>query len=133
MKTSNHAAHSLTDHIVLTTKYRRRCIDSQMLARLRELFARTCEAWRCELVEFSGEADHVHLLVAAQPSMNLSHFVANLKTVSSRKIRQEFAGRLARYYWKNVFWNSAYAVVSAGGHASIEQLVAYIQNQETPR
>jgi putative transposase len=74
----------------------------------------------------------VHLLIEAHPSMNLARFVGNLKTVSSRYLRKEYAAHLRRFFWKARFWNSAYAVVSAGGHANIEQLLAYIQDQETP-
>lgn len=132
LQTSNHAAYSLNYHIILTVKYRHRCITKEMLERLREIFSAVSQSWRCELVEFGGEADHVHLLVRAHPSMNLARFVGNLKTVSSRYVRKEFATHLAKFFWKARFWNSAYAVVSAGGHASIEQLLAYIQDQETP-
>lgn len=67
--------------------------------------------WFCELVEFGGEQDHVHLLVSAQPSMNLARYGGNLKTVSSRYLRKEFAQHLSHYYWKARFWNNAYAVV----------------------
>jgi putative transposase len=132
MKTSNHAAFSLTYHVIFTVKYRHRCINSAMLERLKELFANGCLAWRCELLECSGEQDHVHLLIDAHPSMNLARMIGNLKTVSARLIRKEFGAHLARYYWKAKFWNNAYAAVSAGRHASIEQLVAYIQDQDKP-
>lgn len=96
------------------------------------IFADVAQSWRCTLIEFNGEADHVHLLVDAQPSMDLARFIGNLKTVSSRYIRQEFKDHLRQFFWKTRFWNSAYGVVSAGGHANIEQLLAYIQDQETP-
>lgn len=131
-KTSNHAAYNLRYHIILTVKYRHKCITKEMLDRMRAIFSDVSASWRCELIEFNGEADHVHLLVEGHPSMDLSRFVGNLKTVSSRYLRKEFAQHLARFFWKNRFWNSAYAVVSAGGHASIEQLVQYIQDQESP-
>jgi putative transposase len=132
LQTSNHAAYSLHYHVVLTVKYRNRCITTEMLERLREIFSNVSASWRCELVEFGGEADHVHLLVRAHPSMNLARFVGNLKTVSSRYLRKEYAAHLKRFFWKTRFWNSAYGVLSAGGHASIEQLLEYIQDQETP-
>ncbi len=131
-KTRNHAAYSLHYHIILTVKYRHKCITAEMLERLRGIFADVSASWRCTLVEFGGEADHVHLLIEAHPSMNLARFVGNLKTVSSRYLRKEFAAHLRQFFWKARFWNSAYAVVSAGGHASIDQLLAYIQDQETP-
>lgn len=131
-QTSNHAAYSLHYHIILTVKYRHRCITAEMLQRLRAIFAAVSASWRCELVEFGGEADHVHLLVQAHPSMNLARFIGNLKTVSSRYLRKEYAGHLRQFFWKARFWNSAYGVVSAGGHANLEQLLLYIQDQETP-
>ena len=34
METSNHAAFSLTYHVILTSKYRHHCINAAMLARL---------------------------------------------------------------------------------------------------
>jgi putative transposase len=132
LKTSNHAAYSLNYHNIFTIKYRYKCLTGEMLERLRAIFADVSQSWRCSLVEFGGESDHVHLLVEAHPSMNLARFIGNLKTVSSRYMRKEFASHLQRFFWKARFWNSAYAVVSAGGHASIEQLLAYIQDQETP-
>ena len=64
--------------------------------------------------------------------MNLARFVRNLKTVSSRYLRKEFEAHLRKFFWKKRFWNNAYGVVSAGGHASIEQLLRYIQDQEAP-
>lgn len=131
-KTSNHAAYSLHYHIILTIKYRNKCITKEMLDRLGAIFVNVSDSWRCKLIEFGGESDHVHLLVEAHPSMDLSRFVGNLKTVSSRHIRKEFAEHLRKYFWKVRFWNSAYGVVSAGGHANIEQLLAYIQDQESP-
>ena len=131
-QTSNHAAYSLHYHVILTVKYRHKCLTAPMLTRLRDVFAQVSTAWRCELVEFGGEADHVHLLVRGHPSMNLARFVGNLKTVSSRAMRKEYAQHLSTYYWKTMFWNGAYAVLSAGGHASLEKLLAYIQDQEKP-
>lgn len=132
LKTSSHAAFDLKYHIILSIKYRHKCITNDMLERMRVIFADISRSWRCELIEFSGEMDHVHLLVDAQPSMDLARFVGNLKTVSSRYIRKEFEQHLKSFFWKTKFWNSSYAVVSAGGHANLEQLLATIQDQEKP-
>ena len=132
LRTNSHAAFSLHYHIILTVKYRHKAINRAMLKRLEEIFADVSRSWRCTLVEFGGEADHVHLLVEGQPSMDLARFVGNLKTVSSRYIRKEFAEHLKKFSCKAKFWNNAYGVVSAGGHASIEQLLEYVRDQEAP-
>lgn len=132
LKTKNHAAFSLTYHVIFTVKYRHPVITAAMLESLQNVFARTCKKWSCTLQECSGEKDHIHLLIDAHPSLNLARMIGNLKTVSARRIRQEFKTHLAHYYWRGIFWNGAYAVVSAGGHANIEQLIDYIRDQEQP-
>lgn len=90
-----------------------------------------CAQLALRLVEFGGGEDQGHLLIEAHPSMNLARFVGSLKTVSSRYLRKEFEVYLRKFFWKKRFWNNAY-VVSAGGHASIERLLHYIQDQEAP-
>ncbi|HEU0196203.1 MAG TPA: IS200/IS605 family transposase [Nevskiaceae bacterium] len=89
------------------SKYRHKCITAEMLARLEMIFADVLEKWRCRLVEFGGEADHVHLLIDAHPALDLSRMIGNLKTVSARRMRQEYAAHLKPYFWKPYFWNEA--------------------------
>ena len=103
-----------------------------MLDRLEEIFSDVCGKWRCRLVEFGGEADHVHLLVDAHPAMDLSRFVGNLKTVSSRRMRKENQEYLEQFFWKPYFWNQAYGIISVGGRANLETLLSYIQGQNAP-
>jgi len=120
--------YSLTAHIVLVTKYRRKAINSSILQRLTEIFEDTLKKWESELVEFNGEPDHVHLLISYPPHVQLSKLIANLKTVSSRFIRKEFLDHIGRFDYKPVFWTGAYLVASCGG-VTVEQLKRYVENQ----
>ncbi len=131
LHTLYHCTYNLQYHLVLVTKYRKRCIDAQMLERLEEIFEALCEKWEGKLVEFNGEADHVHLLVDLNPKTQLTKFVNNIKTVSSRRIRKEYASELEEHYWKPVFWSRSYCVVTCGG-APLSVLKQYIQGQESP-
>ena len=99
-----------------------------MLERLCVIFRETLEKWSCELIEFNGEADHVHLLIETNPTVQLSKLINNLKTVSSRLIRRDFGGYLSRIYRKPVFWHRSYCLISSGG-ATIEKLRKYIEEQ----
>ena len=40
-----------------------------MLDRLQENFAELLAKWECQLVEFGGESDHVHLQIEAHPEL----------------------------------------------------------------
>ena len=39
--------------------------------------------------------------------------------------------RISKFYWKKLFWASSYAVFTVGA-TTIETVVQYIRNQETP-
>jgi putative transposase len=137
-------------HLVLTTKYRRKAFTTSMLERLHIIFEELLVKWDCKLVEFNGEDNHIHLLFQYHPDLELSKLVNNLKSVSSRKLRQEFAEHLERFYsepvaadgfpgisklanpkGKDVFWNGSYFVASCGG-VTVSTLRKYIENQQTP-
>ncbi|WP_018465161.1 IS200/IS605 family transposase [Calidithermus timidus] len=131
LKTANNAVFRLSYHLVLVTKYRRKCLTGLMLEELREKVAQVCEQWGCEMVEFSGEADHVHLLFEATPTVEPAKFVNSLKTVTSRALRKRHAEHLSKFYWKPVLWSGSYALMTADG-APLEVLKQYIQGQRKP-
>lgn len=131
-KVSSGCCYSIKFHLVLVTKYRRKAINPQVKARLQEIFTELLAKWECELLEFNGEEDHVHLLIDCNPKICISTFVNNLKTVSSRLIRKEFKDYLAKFYWKPVFWTGAYFISSCGG-ATLDQIKKYVENQGVDR
>lgn len=131
MKSHYHCVYTLTYHLVLVTKYRRKCFTNEMLNRLEEIVRKNCQDWEIDLLEFNGEDDHIHLLLEMHPNIMPSKFINNLKTVSSRLIRKEFEEELKQYYWKPVLWTRAYCLLTTGG-ATIDVIREYIQNQERP-
>jgi len=125
-----HSISKLVVHLVFTTKYRRKLFDGYIIEQLREAFESACVKLECELMEMDGEEDHVHLLIAYPPKLAISIMVNNLKSTSSRYVRQlnthlitqSKAGRL---------WSRSYFACSAGG-ANIETLKEYVNNQKAP-
>ena len=131
MKSHYHCVYKLTYHLVLVTKYRKKCLSNEILNRLEEIVKKNCGDWEIDLLEFNGEADHIHLLLEMHPNIMPSKFINNLKTVSSRLIRKEFEEELKPYYWKPVLWTRAYCLLTTGG-ATIDVIREYIKNQERP-
>lgn len=131
LKSHHHCIYKLTFHLVLVTKYRKTCFTDEILNRLKEIVTDLCQKWEVELLEFNGEADHVHLLIDMHPNIMPSKFINNLKTVTSRLIRKEFSDHLAKYYWQPVLWTRAYCLLTTGG-ATIDTIRQYIEKQERP-
>jgi len=129
-KSSSHAVYSLKLHVVFVTKYRRKTLSPELLAYLETALGEILAAWRCKLIEFGGEPDHVHLLIDIHPALDISVLINNLKTASARRARNRFADHLAPFYRKPLFWSRAYFVGSVGG-ATLETVRAYVDAQGT--
>ena len=118
-------------HLVFVTKYRHKVFTDTHLTRLEAIFRDVCTDFECELVEFNGETDHVHLLVTFPPKVAVSHLVNSLKGVSSWYMRREFP-ELEQHYWRaKRLWSGSYFAGSVGG-APISVLRQYIENQTRP-
>jgi len=124
----SHCVYNLQYHLVVVTKYRKKCLTKEVLSFAKNTFEGVCEKWDVELLEFGEEADHIHILFSAYPNIDLSKFINNLKTVTSRLIRKEFMSHLQKFYWKPHLWTRTYCLLSTGG-ATIEVIKNYIQNQ----
>jgi REP-associated tyrosine transposase len=130
IRTGRQCIFALHAHLVFVTKYRHPVFAANHLVRLEEILRAVCEDFECDLAEFNGEADHVHLLVHFPPKVALARLVNSLKGVSSRRLRQEFPA-LARHYWRGRLWSASYFAGSVGG-APLDILRAYIEQQNRP-
>lgn len=131
IKRNRHSVYKLTYHLVVVTKYRHKCISKEMLTRLNEIASNLFSTVGCEIIEFNGEEDHIHILFEAPPQIQLSKLINSFKTVSSRYIRKEFSQHLSKFYWKPYFWNRSYLVLTTGG-APIDIIRKYIEEQKSP-
>jgi putative transposase len=128
MKSASNAVYEIQLHIVFVVKYRRKVLTETMLSSVAAVLKNGLEAWRCELIEVGGEADHLHMLIGIHPALNISDLIGNLKAISSRHLRKEYEADIKQYLWKDAFWHRAYYVGSVG-KTSIETIKRYVQNQ----
>ncbi|MBI2567078.1 MAG: IS200/IS605 family transposase [Candidatus Schekmanbacteria bacterium] len=132
LKTLHHCVYKLQYHLVLVTQYRRPALTAAMLQDLQVWLRAIIEnRWHGELLELSGEKDHVHILMGLPPTEEPAKAVNALKTATSRRLRGTYPQECARHYCKPVFWSRSYCILSVGG-APLEVLKQYIQNQERP-
>ncbi|QYB03294.1 IS200/IS605 family transposase [Rhodococcus sp. USK10] len=90
-----------------------------------------CDKFGATLTAFTGETDHVHLLIHYPPTVQLSTLVNSLEGASARYLRQEFPDHIRKYLWSNHFWSPSYFAASAGG-APLAIIAEYITNQNDP-
>ncbi|MGG2461267.1 IS200/IS605 family transposase [Streptomyces sp. RGM 3693] len=131
IRTGRHCLFVMHAHLVFVTKYRHKVFNDRHLTRMEEIMRAVCKDFECELVEFNGETNHVHLLVNFPPKVALSKLVNSLKGVSSRRLRQEYP-ELVRHYWRaQRLWSGSYFAGSVGG-APLSTVRQYIEQQNRP-
>jgi putative transposase len=121
---------SVTDlkvHLVCVTKYRKPVFTDQGLKLIEESFRTVATKMNFKVLEFNGEADHVHALIEYPPKLSISQIANALKGVSSRRYGQ--AGNEKPH--RDALWSPSYFAISVGG-APLDVLKEYIKNQSRP-
>jgi putative transposase len=113
------------------TKYQRAVFTDAMLTFTEQAMRSVCADLNAELVEFNGEADHVHLLVAYPPTLAISVFAQRLKGRTAYEVRREYTGVWVRARMRGHLWSPSYFAVSCGG-APLSIIKQYIDGQARP-
>ncbi|HDS9666346.1 IS200/IS605 family transposase [Klebsiella pneumoniae] len=130
-RAGRHCVFMLHCHLIFITKYRGEVFNATHLETLEGICRNVCELFECELVEFNGESDHVHMLLNFPPKVSISKLVNSLKGVSSRKMKLHHS-ELHKPTWKSdALWSPSYFAGSVGG-APLDVIKKYIEDQNRP-
>lgn len=132
LRSHPHCVFSIKAHLVLVTAYRRKVITEAILVDLETHIRRVCAQADVGVIEFNGEADHVHVLIELHPSIEPAKLINSLKTVSSRLIRKDHWEAIKKQLWGERFWSRSYCLISVGDGATTEIIKAYIEKQDRP-
>ena len=114
-------------HIVFTPKYRRKIIYAKYREDLKEYIKTLCKYKSVEILEGHMMIDHVHLLVAIPPRINVSSFMGYLKGKSALMMF-EYHANLKYKFGNRHFWSEGYYVSTVG--LNEETIRKYIREQE---
>ena len=129
LKHGRTCVYNINYHIVWSTKYRRKVLDSKIEQRLKEILIIVGNKKGFEIAEIEvGQQDHVHVFVSAIPKISISYIAKMLKGISGRLILKEFP-EIQEKLWNGELWNPSYYVETIGS-ISEEAIRKYIQNQE---
>jgi putative transposase len=109
-------------HLVFSTKNRVAFLQSQQLrSEVHAYLTATLSALHCEPVQVGGVADHVHLLFGLARTISLAELVKELKTSSTKMIRDK------DHY--GFSWQTGYGAFSVS-ESNKSAVISYIANQE---
>jgi putative transposase len=129
IRLSGHSAYHTEYHIVWIPKYRYRVLNPGVKAYLVKLFPKVMvELPGCEIVKYSIQPDHIHMVIIIPPKYAVSAVVGKIKGMTSSQIRKKFGWMKLRYSRESVVWSPGYFVSIVG--VERERILRYVEYQE---
>lgn len=134
VKSGRHCKFNINYHIIWIPKYRKPILFGKVQEVLKTIINGICEDNKCEVLALEIMPDHLHLFVGANPTINPSILIKNLKGNTSNQLRKVFPdlkylGYKIHYKKFDNLWARGYYCGTAG-HVSQEQVRRYILEQE---
>ena len=129
LETSGNAVYSLTYHLIIVVKYRKKVfVSDRITERCKEIVTKLISDSGNEVKNIECGVDHIHILMSTKPSTDITKLVNVVKGVSARKLRKEFAEDLKNQLWGDSFWSPSYYLATTG-NVSLDTLINYVNNQ----
>jgi putative transposase len=103
-------------HLVFVTKYRRPVFTDEMLTFCENTMRAVCGELDIELVEYNGEPDHAHPLLAYPTALAIATLVQRLKDRTAYAVRREDTGRCVRTRMHGYLWTPSTSPSPAAAH-----------------
>jgi REP element-mobilizing transposase RayT len=110
-------------HVIFSTKNRVPFLQSpELRSEVHAYLTGTLRGLQCAPLQVGGAEDHVHILSGLARTTSLAELVKNLKTSSTKIVRNKGHSHFS--------WQSGYGAFSVS-HSAKESVIAYIASQET--
>lgn len=127
LKRNSNAVYMLNYHLILVVKYRKKIFTSDnIVEKTKELMRKISKENDVEIINQECGDDHIHLMISAKPTLQLTKYINLLKGHSSRALRKEFD--LSDELYGDSFWSDSYYIATCG-NVSLDTLYNYIDNQ----
>ena len=107
-------------------------LTEEVSKRLKEIMIDISERYQFIIIASEVMPDHIHLLIEAPPKYSPSNLVKIIKSISSRKLREEFKDHIKKYIWKdNTLWAKGYYLATVADKVTTDIVREYINNQKS--
>ena len=129
VKHTSHARFDLWYHVVFSTKYRKKIwTEPATKEQVETLMRAIARQYDLEVGSMTVLSDHVHFTMSAPPRIAPSRAIQILKSLSTRKLFQQFLW-LKQHYWGGEIWIAGYFIRSVGPGLTKEDIERYIDEQ----
>jgi len=109
--------------LVFAVKYRGALIEQEWKPRLLQYMTGIFQQNEHKMLQINSMPDHIHILIGMRPNQSLSSLVQNVKSESSKWIK-EIKLCQSSFAWQEGFGAFSYS------KTHVDEVIRYIQNQE---
>jgi putative transposase len=107
-------------------------LTEEISKRLKQILEDMAEQYQFIIIASEVMPDHIHLLIEAPPRYSPSNLVNIIKSLSSRRLREEFKDYIKKYIWKdNTLWAKGYYLATLADKVTTDIVKEYINNQKS--
>ena len=110
-------------HLVFAVKYRAALIQKEWKDRLHQYMTGIFQNNEHKMLQINSLPDHIHIFIGMRPHQAISALVQNVKTESSKWIKENKFCKSA-FAWQEGFGAFSYS------KTHVQDIIRYIQNQE---
>jgi putative transposase len=114
-------------HIVLVTKNSQQIFTGPIKSKLRETIREICQEQQVDILSGNVSVDHVHLVVAIHPKVNINKLILLLKGKTTYALFTSFPALRDSYYNRHL-WSKGCFCCSCG-EVSDEKVQQYVESQ----
>ena len=115
--------------MVSAVKYRKVLLSEEVEACIKKTLKGISERYDIEIDEVGFDQNHIHIFCGSVPSMSPSEIINIIKSITARKIFEQFPKLKKAELWGGKFWSSGKYIGNVGEATSEKTIRNYIKNQ----
>jgi putative transposase len=125
---TSHSVYKIRYHMVTAVKYRKVLLNSEVEECIKETLKGISERYEIVIDEIGFDRNHIHIFCGAPPRMSPLRVVSIIKSITARKIFEQFPELKRQELWGGAFWSVGKYIGTVGEATSEKVIKKYIRN-----
>ena len=126
---TSHSVYKIRYHMVTAVKYRKALLSEEIEACIKKTLKGISERYEIEIDEVGFDRNHIHIFCGSVPSMSPSKIINTIKSITARKVFEQFPKLRKTELWGGKFWSDGKYIGTVGDATSEKTIRNYIRNQ----
>ena len=115
--------------MVSAVKYRKVLLSEEVESCIKKTLKGISARYEIEIDEVGFDQNHIHIFCGSVPSMSPSKIINIIKSITARKVFEQFPKLRKTELWGGKFWSDGKYIGTVGDATSEKTIRNYIRNQ----